>query len=137
MKIFLSYAAEQADLAAHVSAALEAERYTVFFAHDSIGASTHFGPAIREAVHRSDLFILLMSPESVAPGSYCLSELGFARERWPDPAGRVLPVAIGGTSPESFPPYVQGISALLPSGNVAAEVVDRVDRLRRAHRRAR
>lgn len=136
MRIFLSYAAEHLPLAEQVNAALEAEGHEVFFARESIPAATPFGRAIRAAVRRSDLFLYLVSPESVAPGSYCLTELGFAKERWPNPAGRVLPVVAAVTGAETFPPYVQGVSALFPQGNLAAEVVASVERLGRDRRRA-
>jgi TIR domain-containing protein len=136
MRIFLSYAAEYLALADQVNAALGAEGHEVFFAREDIPAATPFGRAIRAAVRRSDLFLYLVSPESVAPGSYCLTELGFAKERWPNPAGRVLPVVIAATSPEAFPPYVQSVSALFPEGNLAAEVVASIERLGREHRRS-
>jgi len=71
MRIFLSYAAEHLPLAEQVNAALEAEGHEVFFARQSIPAATPFGRGIRAAVRRSDLFLYLISPESVAPGSYC------------------------------------------------------------------
>lgn len=136
VRIFLSYAAEYLSLADQVNAALVAEGHEVFFAREDIPAATPFGRAIRAAVRRSDLFLYLVSPESVAPGSYCLTELGFAKERWPSPAGRVLPVVVAATGPETFPPYVQSVSALFPQGNLAAEVVASVERLGQERRRA-
>ena len=137
MRIFLSYARERLSEAQQVNAALEAEGHEVFFARDSIAAGSQFGQAIREAVGRSDLFVFLVSPESVEPGSYCLTELGFARERWPKPADRVLPVVVTTMTPESFPPQIQSLSALYPTGNLAAEVVACVDAIARKRRRAR
>jgi len=137
MRIFLSYARERLSEAQQVDAALEAEGHEVFFARDSIPAGSQFGRAIREAVAGSDLFVFLISPESVEPGSYCLTELGFARERWPKPADRVLPVAVAQTPPESLPPDIQSLSALYPTGNAAAEVVACVEAIARKRRRAR
>ena len=64
-------------------------------------------------------FVFLVSPESVEPGSYCLTELGFARERWPKPADRVLPVVVAATPPESFPPDISEPLGALPTGNVS------------------
>ncbi|HEU4525507.1 MAG TPA: toll/interleukin-1 receptor domain-containing protein, partial [Gemmatimonadales bacterium] len=137
MRIFLSYARERLSEAQQVDAALEAEGHEVFFARDSIGAGTPFGRTIREAVAASDLFVFLVSPESVEPGSYCLTELGFAREQWPRPADRVLPVVVAAVSPESFPPHIQSLSALYPSGNLAAEVAACVQAIARKRHRAR
>ena len=136
MRIFLSYAAEQHRLAEQLDSALVAEGHEVFFAHDSIPAATPFDRAIRDAVRWADLFLYLISPESIAPGSYCLTEIGFARERWPNPAGRVLPVVVAATDPTAFPPYLQSVSALSPEGNLAAEVVAAIERLGRRHRLA-
>lgn len=120
MRIFLCYAAERLLVAQQVDAALETEGHDVFFARDSIAAGTPFGRSIRNEVGASDLFILLVSPESIEPGSYCLTELGFARERWADPTGRVLPVVVAPTPPDSFPPYVQNLSALCIIGGIGA-----------------
>jgi hypothetical protein len=137
VRIFLSYAAERLPVARQVDAALEAEGHQVFFARDSIAAGSQFGRRIREAVGESDLFVFLVSPESVEPGSYCLTELGFAVERWPRPAERVLPVLVAPTPADSFPPQIQSLSALSPTGNVAAEVVACVDARARRRRRGR
>lgn len=137
VRIFLSYAAERLSVAQQVDTALEAEGHEVFFARDSIAAGSHFGPAIRKAVRASDLFVFLVSPESVEPGSYCLTELGFARERWPKAADRVLPVVVAPTPADGFPSPIQSLSALYPAGNVAAEVVACVDAMAGKHRRTR
>jgi hypothetical protein len=137
MRIFLSYARERVSEAQQIDAALEAEGHEVFFARDSITAGSQFGRAIREAVGATDLFVFLISPESVEPGSYCLTELGFARERWPKPADRVLPVVVTTIAPESLPPQLQSLSALYPTGNLAAEVVACVQEIAGKRRRAR
>jgi TIR domain len=137
MRIFLSYAREHLSEAQQVDAALEAEGHEIFFARDSISAGSQFGRAIREAVAGSDLFVFLVSPESVEPGSYCLTELGFARERWRRPADRILPVVVAPMPPESFPHDIQSLSALYPTGNLAAEVVACVEAIERKRRRAR
>ena len=137
MRIFLSYARERVSEAQQIDAALEAEGHEVFFARDSVAAGSQFGRAIREAVGASDLFVFLLSPESVEPGSYCLTELGFARERWPKPADRVLPVVVTTIAPESLPAQLQSLSALYPTGNLAAEVVACVQAIAGKRRRAR
>jgi hypothetical protein len=64
----------------------------------------------------------------VRPGAYTLTELGFARERWPHPAGHILPVMVAPTAPETVPPYLRAVTLLEPRGNVAAEVADAVRR---------
>ncbi|HEY7611817.1 MAG TPA: toll/interleukin-1 receptor domain-containing protein [Gemmatimonadales bacterium] len=137
MRIFLSYPSERLAVAQQIDAALEAEGHTVFFARDSIAAGSQFGRRIREEVDECDLFVFLVSPESVEAGNYCLTELGFARERWKRPANRILPVVTASTPPDSFPPQIQSLSALYPTGNVAAEVVACVDALARKRRNTR
>jgi uncharacterized protein YjbI with pentapeptide repeats len=64
----------------------------------------------------------------VDPGSYTLTELSFARDRWPHPKGRVLPVLLPGVSIDGIPNYLKAGTLLQPQGNVAAEVVAAISR---------
>jgi hypothetical protein len=134
VRIFLSYAAEQVAVAERLRLALGNDGHRVFFAHQSIPHGTAFDSQIRQGVRRSDLFIFLISPESVEPGSYCRTELGFAMERWPQPSGRVLPILVAPTPRETIPAYLQSISAMAADGNLVAEVVAAVERLARSWR---
>jgi uncharacterized protein HemX len=65
----------------------------------------------------------VITPDSVAPGSYALAELGFAKNRWPRPAGYVLPVMIVPTPMASVPPYLAAVTILQPTGEAVAETV--------------
>src|SRR6266568_3947269 len=94
MIIFLSYASEQRDVAEQIKLALTGSGHKVFFDRDSLPAGDDYHMRIRNAVEDSEAFVFLITPQSVAQGCYALSELKYAREKWPDPRGKVLPVMI-------------------------------------------
>ncbi len=123
MKIFLSYASEQQQVAERTSLALEASGQDVFFDREDLQAGGDYNRRIREAIRASDFFIFLISPESVQFGSYALTELRFARKKWPTPHGRVLPVVVAPTSLKRVPNYLKAATLLEPEGDIPAEVV--------------
>jgi hypothetical protein len=132
MKVFVSYASEQHDLAKRVALALRSVAREVFFDRHELGAGEEFNAQIRRAVLRSNVFVFLASRDALRAGAYTLTELGIAERRWPHPAGRVLPVVVDGSGVAELPPYLRAVSVLVPQGDVVAEVVDAVARLRRA-----
>ena len=77
----------------------------------------------------SDLMVFLISPDSVASGGYALTELKFAREKWPHPKGRVLPVMVRATALAEIPQYLAAVTFLKPEGNIAAETARAVEGL--------
>ena len=91
MRLFLSYASEDQDLAEQIFLALTAAGHRVFFDKDSLPAGGDYHTRIRRAVDRSDAFVFLITPRSLAPGSFALSELKYARAKWVHPRGRVCP----------------------------------------------
>ncbi|MEO6407374.1 MAG: toll/interleukin-1 receptor domain-containing protein, partial [Burkholderiaceae bacterium] len=99
------------------------EGHTVFFDRESLPPGEAYDRHIREAVQSCDRFVFLLSAASIAPGSYALSELAMARERWPVPAGHVLPVALGELDYDALPPYLGALTVFRPSGDAVAEVV--------------
>jgi len=127
--IFLSYASEQRELAEEVALALRGEQHQVFFDRSALPEGEGYNARIREAIEACDVFIFLVSPQAVSPGRYTLTELRFAGQRWPNPAGRVLPVVVQPTDPAAIPAYLRAIVMLRPEGNVGAEVVAAVGRL--------
>lgn len=131
MRIFISYAKEQRDIAESIALALRSKRHTVFFDRDDLPAGLGYDDLIRKAINRSQLLIFIISPESIAAGRYTLTELAFARRRWPSPHGRVLPVRIRPTPMENIPPYLKAVTILEPSGNTATEVAEAVSALNR------
>jgi tetratricopeptide (TPR) repeat protein len=124
MRIFLSYASEDKDSAEQVYLALIPAGHQVFFDRAKLPPGGDFNSRIRQAVRESDLLIFLISPHSVARSSYALTELSFARDKWPHPLKSVLPVMLRETEFGSIPNYLKAITVLEPQGNVAAEVVD-------------
>jgi hypothetical protein len=133
MNVFVSYAAERREAAASIAVALRQDDHDVFFDRSALPAGEGFHRRIREEIRRCDLFLFLFSPESVAPSSYALTELGLAEDRWPDPSGHVLPVVLERIA--MVPPYLSVVSRLEPRGDLVAEVVARVAEIAATHRR--
>jgi hypothetical protein len=133
LRIFISYASEHRQIADRVALGLRSEGNDVFFDRDKLPAGDIYDRRIREAINRCDLIVFLISPESVAPGSYALTELGFAREKWNSPAGHVLPVFAKGTVIEEVPPYLRAVSILTPSGDIVAEVLGEVAKFKKTN----
>jgi hypothetical protein len=131
MNIFLSYSSARRDVAVRLKLALEAEQHDVFFDRDDLGASEAYHQAIRHAVQAADLMVFLVSPESVAAGSYTLTELRLAEARWRRPAGHVLPVVVAATPKATIPPYLMAVTLLEPQGEPVAETVAAVAALAR------
>ena len=134
MRIFVSYAREQHEIADRIALGLRNEGHTVFFDHDALSPAEDFDAKIREELASSQLFVFLISPDSVTPGGYTLTELGLARQRWPSPRGRVLPVMVGDTPFDDIDPYLRAVTVLQPAGDVVAEVLARVDAIARRRR---
>src|SRR5215213_7008309 len=122
MRIFLSHARINHCVAAEVELALRAEGHDVFLDQPSLRAGQGFHAHIRDQINSTDAVVFLISPASVRPHSYALTELKFAQERWRSPAGRILPVIVEPTRLEDVPPYLRAVTILDPAGNVAAEV---------------
>ncbi len=130
MKIFLSYAGEDRALAEDIQLALAGAGHEVFFDRQSLPAGGDYHQRIRAAVNGTELFVFLISPDSVDAGGYALTELGYARERWAHPKGKVLPVMLRPTPFAAIPAYLKSaVTILEPSGNTAAEVVGAVDKM--------
>ena len=123
MKIFVSYSSARRELALRLKLALEAEGHDVFFDRDDLDAGEAFHESIRSAIDACERTIFLISPESVAPGSYTLAELALVERRWPRPAGYVLPVVVAPTPKGSIPPYLLAVTLLEPRGEPVAETL--------------
>jgi hypothetical protein len=83
--------------------ALEGEGHDVFVDRVELETGHPFDAKLRDAIERCDLFIFLISPETVAPASYALAELSIAEQRWRHPAGRVLPAMVASTPKDAVP----------------------------------
>jgi hypothetical protein len=126
MKIFLSHASQDRSAAEAIAFSLRDRGHKVFLDRDDLPAGQGFDERIERAVKESEIFIFLISPDSIAEGRYTLTELLLARRKWPSPSGHVLPVRVRTTPPDKVPPYLKAISILEPQGNVAAETSARV-----------
>lgn len=137
MKVFLSYSAEDKATAEPIYFELTNSDCDVFFDRKSLLQGNDFNDQIRNAIAESDLFIFLISPASVAPGSYTLTELHFAEKRWKHPKGGVFPVMIRPTEFSDIPSYAKAVTVYEPAGNAAAEVDAWVEQFRVERRRNR
>jgi hypothetical protein len=137
MIIFLSHSGAQRDMAHRLALSLEGQGHTVFFDHTDLEQGQEFDGRIRQALEDADLFVFLISPESVADGSYPLAELGMAERLWPRPEGRVLPILARPVPIDRIPPYARAVSILKPRGDFVAESAAAVARLAGGGKRRR
>lgn len=133
MKIFLSYASEHRDAADQIAINLRSGGHKVFLDKDDLPKGKTFDDQIRTAINQCDLFLFLITPESVTKGRYTLTELALVRKRWSSPGGRVLPVLVSPTDVGLIPPYLRSVTFLEPEGSMVAEVADSVARLDSRH----
>ncbi len=129
--IFLSYTSSLSETATRIELSLEGEGFSVFRDRSMLPPGESFDARIRAAIENSDLFVFLISPESVSPGRYTLTELKFAEQKWRHPAGHVLPVFAEATPKESIPAFLRAVTILQPQGDIAAEVAAEAVRLSR------
>ncbi len=127
LRIFLSYAKEDFTLAEKIAQALRNDGHTVFFDKHDMRAGEDFDARIRNAIQGSDRFVFLLSRHALDAGSYTLTELRFARERWPGASGGVLPVIIDkGLDLKDVPAYLTSVHVFQPEGNIPAETASEI-----------
>jgi hypothetical protein len=129
MKIFISYSSKYRELVERLRLALVAEGHQPFVDRAELEPGQPFDAELREAIDDCDLFVYLVSPESVAPGSYALAELQLAQTRWPHPRGRVLPVTLAPTPLSAVPPYLKAVTMFEPQGDAVPGIVAAIARL--------
>lgn len=129
MQIFLSYTAEDKNIAEPIAFSLRARGHKVFFDRDDLPPGGEYDMRIEKAVERSALFVFLLSPASIAKGRFTLTELEFARRKWRKADGHVLPVMIKPVEFEAIPNFLKSVTILEPKGNAAAEVAVAVEPL--------
>ena len=123
MDIFISYSSHDAPLAEQLVYRLRGDGHTVFFDRQSLPPGEAYDKRIRDAIEACDRFVFLVSPASIAPGSYALSELTMASQRWPSPVGHVLPVEVGRIDYDTLPPYLGAVTVFRTGGDLVAELV--------------
>src|SRR4051812_22581835 len=93
MRVFLSVSGEQQrTLVRDLSARLRADRHDVFFDEQTLIGGAPFDRPIHDAIANCDLFVFVISAESIAETSYALRELQDFKERFPEPGMRFLPL---------------------------------------------
>jgi len=137
VRIFLSYAREQLTIAEHIAFALRQEGHTVFFDQDTIAPGEAFNEKIRNDIRRSDLFIFLISPDSVDPKSYARTELSIAEHHWPAPKGRIIPIMAEKTPWDSLPGILKVLNVIEARENAVPEVCFAVEKLHTAQKQRR
>jgi TIR domain len=135
MRVFLSYATEQLPLAEQVWRALEGDGYSVFFDRSRLHAGDDYHSRIRNAVRRSHAFVMLVTPDAIAEGSYALTELRIAGELPPRRRPVVIPVMVQPVEYERLPSGMSEVTVLEPHGDVPAEIAAALDSRRRGLRR--
>jgi hypothetical protein len=127
--VFLSYASKERKFAEEVYYSLTNCGYMVFFDRNNLPPGMEYNAAIRAAIMSSDILIFMISPDSVTEGHYTMSELRFAREKWPAASGFLLPVMTVTTSFDHIPAYAKSVTVLTPEGSLVAEVTAEVEKL--------
>jgi hypothetical protein len=130
LKSFLAHGSEDKELADLIALSLRSRDHIVFLDDDDLPPGINYNQQIERAIKASDIFVFLISPDSVREGRYTLSELKFARQRWPNPNGRLLPVMGRKTPLENIPAYLKSVTILKPQGDIAAETSATVDNMR-------
>jgi hypothetical protein len=126
LRIFLSYASEQSNLAEQIYQRLKNLGHRVFFDRTSLLPGREYDSAILKEIRASDLMVFLVSPHSIRDGAYARTELRYAQDTWKNPEGRVLPVMAEKTDLNQVPAYLTAITIFRPEGNIPAEVVAKV-----------
>jgi len=129
MRVFVAHSSDDAHVSEGIAVGLRQQGHDVFLDEDDLPKGESYDERIHRAIVASDLFVFVISPQSVADGRYTRTELIFARDRWPNPTGHVLPVMVRDTPKETIPPYLLRVSILRPEGDAVAEVVREVARL--------
>src|ERR1700730_13681564 len=127
MHIFLSHANEDGSVAEEICCAIRASGHSCFFGRHDLPAGFDYHSRIRQEIKLSDVLIFLVNPNSIEKGSYALTELRFAKQKWASPTGRILPVLVRPTDYGIIDPYLASVTVLEPAGNAAAEKVAALD----------
>ena len=139
MKIFLSYASQDRNIAWAINRALLNQGHDVFFDREDLPPGEEFHIRIRRAIERSDLFVCLLSEQAIDPGSYTLTELDIAEKVLARTHGRLLPVLLRGIPFARLPEFAKSVTVLETQGDITAAVADAAYRIgverRRMHMR--
>ena len=133
MRIFLSYAKEDRDIAKAIYLALRDQGHRVFFDRTDLPAGEEFHNRIRRAIEGSHLFIFLLSAKAIDKQSYTLSELEVAEKS----RIKLLPVALDDVDFSTIREPLKAITIFRSDGNIVASVGAEVSRIGAGFRRRR
>ena len=134
MRVFLSYSGDQRPLAENLNQLLLSEGHDVFFDRDDLPPGETYADRIRRAVARCHVFVFLISPESVAKGSYALSELAILQDMRRRRPATILPVLAVPGLQDQIPTFLRPLTLFEPRGDAAAEIAARIEYLDRRRR---
>ncbi len=135
MKIFLSYASQDREIAQSINLALREQGHDVFFDREDLMPGEEFHSHIRQTIERADLFIFLISENAIDPGSYTLNELDIAEKAMKQASGKLLPVMLQPVAFDRLPAFAKSVTLLQTPGNIPAAVADAVHRIAQKQRR--
>jgi formylglycine-generating enzyme len=136
MKIFLSYASQDREIAQNINRALLEQGHDVFFDREDLMPGDEFHNQIRRTIENADLFVFLISEHAIDPGSYTLNELDIAEKKMKQASGRLLPVMLQPMPLDQIPAFAKSVTLLQSMGNIPAAVADAVNRIALKRRRA-
>ena len=125
MRIFISYASQDRELAKSIYLVLRDQGQQVFFDRADLPAGDEYHNRIREAIQKSHLFIFLLSPNALDADSYTLEELSIAEKA----SVKLLPVVLREPAMEQVPVSIKNVTFYRPVGNLAASVAAEVHRI--------
>jgi hypothetical protein len=98
----------------------------VYLDENSLKAGEQYHTKLSDLILSSDYFVFLISQHSVAEGSYCLTELKFAEQKWAKEEKGFVPVMLEDTDEQILPALLRQSNYLRPRGNITAEVTSEI-----------
>jgi hypothetical protein len=122
LEVFVAYASDGRELARRVCARLEAAGLRVFLDENVLRRGEGYDREIRAASRGCTAFVFVISPGSVAPDAYALTEL-----RWANQARRLLcGIYVDLAELPPLPPELEAVTVPRPSGDSIAPLVTQV-----------
>jgi hypothetical protein len=121
-KIFISHTEGHQKEAEDIARSLLGRGYRVFLDKHDLPPGREYEARIEREIRQSTGMVFLVSPRSVSPRRYTLTELKLAEKKWPHAKGAVFPVMVEDTDHDAIPSYLKSVTIYKPRGNIAAEV---------------
>jgi len=124
MNIFISFAKEQKEIADKLATTLNSQGHKVLYVIKNFPNASSDLDRVRKAIEKAQLFIFLVSPESIKKGSSTLSELSIARHRWRTPKDKVMAIMASSVELSTLPQFLQTLDVIKPAGELVSEVTN-------------